>query len=62
MLLTCQNDVRALMAARGAKVYNLSAEVAPSPVPVPEPVIVVKPDDSLVFKAFDGTAEAFPGS
>lgn len=60
MLLTCQNDVRALLAARGARVYSLSA---PVPVPAPEPPAAPEqePEAPLVFKAFDGSAEECPG-
>ncbi len=61
IMLTCQNDVRALLADRGATVYSLSGVEAPQPAPVPQPVVVSEPDSSLVFKAFDGAAEEFPG-
>jgi len=63
VMLTCQNDVRALLAARGATVYSLTvAEIpAPAPEPIPQPVVIAEPDTSLVFKAFDGAAEEFPG-
>ena len=61
MLFTCQNDVRALLAARGATVYSLSDEVITSPLPMPvsDPVIVVEPDDARGSEVFDGTAETF---
>ena len=54
MMLTCQNDVRGLLTVRGAHVYSLTADTPDSqPVEVPE--------TSLVFKAFNGAAEEFPG-
>lgn len=57
IILTCQNDVRALLAARGARIYSLSSTAEPAPVP-PAPE---EPDTSLIFKAFDGIAEECPG-
>jgi len=61
IMLTCQNDVRALLAARGATVYTLSGAEIRKPVPIPQPVVEPQPESTLVFKAFDGAAEEFPG-
>ncbi|MEZ6060767.1 MAG: DUF4332 domain-containing protein [Planctomycetaceae bacterium] len=74
LLLTSQNDVRELFVRRRAAMRTLEELPAQQPqqvfipqpvaVPVPTPVPVREPvidDQSLVFKAFDGEAEEFPG-
>lgn len=61
IFFTCQNDVRALLAARGATVYSLSDEAVYSPLPMPvrDPVVIVEADDSEVSNVSDRTPETF---
>ena len=51
-MLTCQNDVRGLLAVRGAHVYTLGAD-RPAPQPLPEPLPIPEPVDAWPAMVFD---------
>ncbi|MCH2203500.1 MAG: DUF4332 domain-containing protein [Fuerstiella sp.] len=60
VMLTCQNDIRELLASRGAAVYNLPAASGSAPISVVESASTSMTNTSLTSGAFDSPVRDVP--